>query len=180
MNLQEAMGNPNDNPAIVPPLEDHSTFGPYWVRPWQPGDRDAAMALVAQVLAEYNLTCEPVGSDRDVAEVEACYWATGGEFWVIERDGALVGTAGYRPVPRGERAVELRKMYLLPQARGQGLGRYLLNRLEDAIQRRGFGEIWLETASVLKEAVGLYETSGYQPTSGVETARCDRVYRKLL
>jgi putative acetyltransferase len=68
-----------------------------------------------------------------------------------------VGTAGYRPTSRGDRAVELRKMYLLPQARGQGLGRYLLNTMEAAIGQRGFTDIWLETASVLKEAVGLYE-----------------------
>jgi len=132
------------------------------------------------VLAEYCLTCEPTDSDRDALEVEACYWETGGEFWVVEKAGELAGTAGYRPTPRGDRAVELRKMYLLPQARGQGLGRHLLSQLESVIQQRGFDQIWLETASVLKEAVGLYEASGYEAASGVETARCDRVYRKPL
>ncbi|WP_035987831.1 GNAT family N-acetyltransferase [Leptolyngbya sp. KIOST-1] len=162
------------------PIAHHSTFGPYLIRSWQPGDRAAAVALIAQVLQEYGLTCEPSDSDRDAREVEACYWQIGGEFWVVEADGALVGTAGYRPTERGDRAVELRKMYLLPQARGQGLGRHLLSTLEAAIQQRGFNEIWLETASVLKAAVGLYEASGYEPASGVETARCDRVYRKPL
>lgn len=162
------------------PIDHRSTFGPYLVRSWQPGDRNAAVALINQVLTEYGLTCEPTDSDRDVLEVETCYWATGGEFWVVEKDGAIVGTAGYRPTDRGAHAVELRKMYLLPQARGQGLGRHLLKTLESAIQRRGFDEIWLETASVLKEAVRLYETSGYETASGVETARCDRVYRKPL
>ncbi|PSN13130.1 GNAT family N-acetyltransferase [filamentous cyanobacterium CCT1] len=162
------------------PIEHRSTFGPYLVRSWQPGDREAALALIAQVLQEYNLTCEPADSDRDARDVETCYWETGGEFWVVAVDRVLVGTVGYRPTSRGPDAVELRKMYLLPQARGQGLGRYLLSTMESAIQQRGFGEIWLETASVLKEAVGLYEASGYQPASGVETARCDRVYRKTL
>ncbi|MGF1516988.1 MAG: GNAT family N-acetyltransferase [Nodosilinea sp.] len=163
------------------PLPDYrSTFGSYLIRSWQPGDRAAAAALIAQVLAEYCLTCEPTDSDRDALEVEACYWETGGEFWVVENAGVLVGTAGYRPTHRGDRAVELRKMYLLPQARGQGLGRHLLSQLESAIQQRGFDQIWLETASVLKEAVGLYEASGYEPASRVETARCDRIYRKPL
>ncbi|MBE9113846.1 GNAT family N-acetyltransferase [Nodosilinea sp. LEGE 07298] len=162
------------------PIEHRSTFGPYLIRSWQPGDRDDALALIAQVLQEYNLTCEPADSDRDAQDVEVCYWETGGEFWVVEVDEVLVGTAGYRPTSRGLSAVELRKMYLRPQARGQGLGRYLLSTMESAIQQRGFEEIWLETASVLKEAVGLYEASGYKPASGVETARCDRVYRKKL
>lgn len=166
---------------MPPSLPDHrSTFGPYLIRSWQPGDREAAAALIAQVLKEYCLTCEPTDSDRDALEVEACYWETGGEFWVVENAGELVGTAAYRPTKRGDRAVELRKMYLLPMARGQGLGRYLLKTLEAAICQRGFDEIWLETASVLKQAVGLYEASGYEPASGVETARCDRVYRKHL
>jgi putative acetyltransferase len=91
-----------------------------------------------------------------------------------------VGTAGYYPVKRGDLAVEIRKMYLQPGARGQGLGRYLLAQLEQAIQRQGFRQIWVETASILKEAVQLYETSGYVPAEGVETARCDRIYQKSL
>ncbi len=71
-------------------------------------------------------------------------------------------------------------MYLLPASRGQGLGRFLLGALEQAIARHGFQEIWVETASVLAEAVRLYENSGYLPATGVETARCDRVYVKYL
>jgi putative acetyltransferase len=71
-------------------------------------------------------------------------------------------------------------MYLLPAFRGKGLGRYLLQQLEAAIAVREFQEIWLETASVLTEAIELYEKSGYQPATGVETARCDRVYVKKI
>jgi putative acetyltransferase len=71
-------------------------------------------------------------------------------------------------------------MYLLPTVRGVELGRYLLQLLEQAITAKGFQQIWVETASVLVEAVKLYESSGYQKATGVETARCDRVYIKLL
>jgi putative acetyltransferase len=89
-----------------------------------------------------------------------------------------VGTGGYYPISRGEKAVEIRKMYLLPTVRGLGLGKFLLQHLEQAIAARGFQQIWIETASVLVEAVKLYESSGYQPATGVETARCDHVYVK--
>ena len=94
--------------------------------------------------------------------------------------GELVGTAAYRPIERGEQAVEIRKMYLLPAVRGQGLGRFLLGRLEGAIAARGFNEIWLETATSLKQAVRMYESSGYQLATGVEPSRCDRVYKKRI
>jgi putative acetyltransferase len=60
------------------------------------------------------------------------------------------------------------------------LGRYVLGELEKSIKSRGFREIWIETASVLHEAVGLYENSGYVASSGVETLRCDRVYVKTI
>ena len=89
-----------------------------------------------------------------------------------------MGTAAYYPVKRGNNAVEIRKMYLLPKVRRLGLGRFLLQELEGAIAARGFEEIWIETASVLKEAVKLYESSGYLASTGVETKRCDRVYVK--
>ena len=152
----------------------------FWIRDWEPRDRTSAAEVIGTVLAEYGLHWEPTGADRDVLEVEAAYQKVGGEFWVVERQGKIVGTAAYYPVHRGPGAVEIRKMYLLPEVRGQGLGRYLLQELEQAIAARSFQTIWIETASVLKEAVQLYESSGYQPATGVETKRCDRVYVKLL
>ncbi|NES98037.1 MAG: GNAT family N-acetyltransferase [Desertifilum sp. SIO1I2] len=152
----------------------------FLIRDWMDGDRDAAAEVIGSVLAEYGLAWDPTGADRDVLEVETAYWEKGGEFWVVESQGKLVGTAAYYPVERGEGAVEVRKMYLLPEARGQGLGRFLLQALEKAVAMRQFQQIYVETASVLKEAVQLYERSGYQPTTGVETSRCDRIYVKHL
>ncbi|AFY87465.1 MAG: hypothetical protein CLLPBCKN_004446 [Chroococcidiopsis cubana SAG 39.79] len=152
----------------------------FLIRDWSQSDRNLVAAVIGSVLAEYSLDWEPLGADRDVLEVENYYLATGGEFWVVESQGQVVGTAGYYPFHRGETAVEIRKMYLLSQARKLGLGRFLLQELEKAIAAKGFQQIWIETASVLVEAIKLYESSGYQPATGVETARCDRIYVKNL
>ena len=157
----------------------------FWIRPWQVRDRFAAAAVIQQVLAEYGLNWEPGGADRDVLEVETHYLQCGGAFWVVEdsaqrENTRIVGTAAYYPTSRAYKAVEIRKMYLLPEVRGQGLGRFLLQALENTIAQQGYQEVWVETASILKEAVLLYERNGYQPATGVETARCDRVYRKIL
>ncbi|MBD1821475.1 GNAT family N-acetyltransferase [Cyanobacteria bacterium FACHB-DQ100] len=152
----------------------------FLVRHWQSSDRINAFNLIGSVLAEYGLTQEPEGADRDVLEVENFYQKQNGEFWVIERDNKLVGTGAYYPISRGQNAVEIRKMYLLPEARGVGLGKFLLTELESAIAKKEFDQIWIETASVLKEAVQLYERNGYEPSTGVETLRCDRVYVKYL
>jgi putative acetyltransferase len=150
----------------------------FLIRAWQPTDRMAVAAVIGMVLAEYGLGWEPLGADRDVLEVEQFY--QNGEFWVVEQAGQVVGTAAYCPTHRGVRAVELRKMYLLATVRGKGLGRHLLQQLEQAVAAQGFQQIWLETATILQSAIKLYENSGYTLTTGVETPRCDRVYCKSL
>lgn len=155
-----------------------ATYKDFMIRNWEKSDGTLASEVIRSVLSEYGLGWEPNGADRDVLQVEECYLATGGEFWVIEHQNQIVGTAAYYPIHRGEKAVEIRKMYLLPIARGLGLGKYLLQQLEIAIASRGFQQIWIETASVLTEAVKLYQSNDYQPATGVETSRCDRVYVK--
>ena len=157
-----------------------SKYRDFWVRNWQRSDRNAAAEVIKKVLLEYGLPWQPELADRDVIEVESAYLNIGGEFWVIERDSTVVGTAAYQPIARGQNAVEIRKMYLLPEIRGKGLGRYLLSELEKAIAIKDYQEIWIETASVLEEAVKLYERNGYQSATGVETERCDLVYLKKL
>ncbi|MEM1392386.1 MAG: GNAT family N-acetyltransferase [Cyanobacteria bacterium P01_H01_bin.150] len=155
-------------------------FRDFLIRQWKLSDRHCASEIIRSVLSEYGLDWEADGADKDVLEVEDYYLDNGGDFWVIEYQGKVVGTGAYYPIERGENSVEIRKMYLLPKARGFGLGKYLLQQLEAAISCRGFKQIWIETASVLNEAVKLYESNGYKPATGVETERCDRVYFKEL
>jgi putative acetyltransferase len=150
------------------------------IRSWEPKDRQPAANVIASVLSEYGLGWEPTGADEDVLKIETYYHEVGGEFWVVEQQGEVVGTSAYYPVKRGKNAVEIRKMYLLPAVRGKGLGKFLLQQLEQVIINRQFQTIWIETASILKEAVQLYERSGYEPATGVETKRCDRIYVKYL
>lgn len=150
------------------------------IRNWQEKDRTLASQVISSVLSEYGLPWQPEAADKDVLNIQEYYLKTGGEFWVIEQEYQIVGTAAYYPINRGEKAVEIRKMYLLPKVRGLGLGKFLLQQLETVIALRGFEQIWIETASILTEAVKLYESNGYLPTTGVETSRCDLVYVKYL
>jgi putative acetyltransferase len=158
----------------------HKRYQNFTIRDWQTEDREAAAKVIKTVLEEYGLPWQPELADRDVIEVEEAYFKTGGEFWVVEENAVVIGTAAYQPIARGQNAVEIRKMYLLQEARSKGLGKYLLLELEKAIAIKNYQEIWLETATSLKEAVKLYELNGYETATGVETARCDLVYLKRL
>lgn len=157
-----------------------AVYREFAIQDWQPSHRQEAATVIAKVLQEYGLPWQAETADRDVVEVESAYLEVGGEFWVVSTNSRIVGTAAYHPIARGQNAVEIRKMYLLPEARGKGLGKYLLQQLETAIALQNYQEIWIETASVLVEAVKLYENNGYLPATGVATDRCDLVYVKKL
>lgn len=157
------------------------TINGFTVRLWEPDDREAVVSVLGQVLTEYGLNFEPEDADEDVVNVQSHYMDRGGEFWVIEKDGKIVGTAAFFPLHDRPDVAEIRKMYLLPAARGQGLGRKLLTLLEDRAREQGFTYARLETAAVLKEAIALYESAGYTSApDSVATRRCDRVLIKPL
>ena len=56
----------------------------------------------------------------------------------------------------------------------------LPQKLESRKKKKGYHKIYLETASVLAEACKLYDSAGYQPVGGVETARCDQRRYKII
>lgn len=132
--------------------------------------------LVFGILREYGLTVETGGTDADIADIEANYWNRGGVFELVEDAGGnLLGTIGLYPLDA--ETIELRKMYFAPSLRGRGVGKLMLERMIEKARALGFKRIYLETASILKEAVGLYEKYGFQPTTeGIHSARCDAAY----
>ena len=146
------------------------------VRPYEPRDAEGVKSLVEAVLPEYGLQVDFSGADADLVDVPAHYEKSGGAFWVIEDAGRLVGMGGLRrPEPH---TGEVRKMYFLPELRGRGLGRAMLDRMVSFARENGIKTLTLETASVLKEAVRLYERFGFTPDASLlRTHRCDAAYR---
>lgn len=61
-----------------------------------------------------------------------------------------------------EQDIELKRMYVLPEHRGKGFSRQILNDLEKWAVELGSERIILETGDLLKEAIALYSSSGYE------------------
>jgi putative acetyltransferase len=138
-------------------------------------DCERVQNLVFGVLREYGLAPDLRGTDRDIADIESHYIARGGIFELIEdENGELLGTVGLYPMTT--ETVELRKMYFSVKLRGRGFGTQTLQRMIEAARAHGFKKIYLETASVLREAVHLYEKFGFEPTDEKHTPRCDAAY----
>lgn len=127
-------------------------------------DCERVSRLVSCVLDEFQLPFEPGSKDADLADIETMYLQTGGWFEVIEdKSGRLLGTYGLFPL--NDITCELRKMYFLPEIRGLGLGREVLERAVNQARRLGFRTIVLETISVLERAIHLYTRFGFVPTT---------------
>jgi len=164
------------------------------LRPATNADCEQVASLVYTVLGEYYLQPDPGGTDADLKDIEQSYLARGGVFCVLEeKDGSIIGSYGLYPISdcglqiadstcgaaasTQPGACELRKMYLRRDYRGQGLGRLLLEDALASARRLGFIRVTLETASVLKEAIRLYEAYGFAPCpSDHLSPRCDQAY----
>lgn len=97
---------------------------------------------------------------------------------VASMDGEIAGGAGIYPsagLPL--ETCELVKMYLLPQARGKGLGRELLSRCIELAGKAGYRRIYLETMPELYLAIALYEKFGFRrltaPLGNTGHSGCD-------
>jgi putative acetyltransferase len=146
------------------------------LRPATNRDREALETLVFGVLAEHGLEPDPGATDSDLQDIELSYIACGGIFDVlIDENGQLIGSVGLFPVSRS--VCELRKMYLAAPARRLGFGRWLLEHALSRARELGFARVVLETASVLRAAVALYERYGFRRyTPKHLAARCDTAY----
>jgi len=81
-------------------------------------------------------------------------------FFVVRDDGVPAGCGGVQLY--GTDYGELKRMYVRPQLRGRGLGKLVLDRLTEYARERGVGLLRLETGIYQKEAIGLYEASGFR------------------
>ena len=82
-----------------------------------------------------------------------------GVFVLVRSDGDVVGCGGVRPLDDG--VGEVKRMWVSPAVRGTGMGRRLLDHLEEWVRRLGNDVVRLDTNSALNQAIAMYESAGY-------------------
>ena len=63
-----------------------------------------------------------------------------------------------------EESAELKRIFVLPDVRGRGISKRIVQELEADAQKSGYREIYLETGSKQQTAVSLYQSCGYELT----------------
>ncbi|GAA2456632.1 GNAT family N-acetyltransferase [Streptomyces macrosporus] len=133
---------------------------------------------------------ERYGGEGDVTPLDpAMFQPPNGLFLVAydERDRP-VATGGWRAMDENEENyrdgdAELKRMFVIREARRQGLSRRILALLEEDARQAGRIRMVLETGTMQPEAMALYESSGYAPAEKFGVYRDEpnsRCYAKPL
>lgn len=102
-------------------------------------------------------------------------------FFIIRDDGTPVGCGGVKLF--GTDYGEIKRMYVRPQYRGLGFAKLMLNHLAEYARKHGISKLRLETGIAQREAIALYERSGFQsipPFGEYKPDPLSRFYEKQI
>jgi putative acetyltransferase len=147
------------------------------VRAVRATDDAGVAAVIRAVMTECGMTAAGFAiHDAEVDAVSAAYTAPRAAYCVVVRRAkagdpggaeAVIGGGGVGPLAGVDAATcELRKFYLLPEARGKGAGRAVLAALLDAAVEAGYERVYLETLDRLGDAGRLYAGAGFKRLPG--------------
>lgn len=152
------------------------------LRPIQPGDDAAIGSVIRSVMPEFGAQGPGFAiNDPEVDWMSRAYAGPRAAYFVVERDGRVLGGGGIAPLAGGGESVcELRKMYFLPEVRGLGLGQALLRQCLTTARSFGYRTCYLETLEGMDAAVALYDKLGFerlaQPMGATGHFGCNRYY----
>jgi putative acetyltransferase len=134
------------------------------IRPIRIEDNPLIATIIRSCLTEFGAN-KPgtVYYDKTTDHLFELFQKNGAAYFIAEQDGHVVGGGGILPspgLPVG--TCELVKMYLLPEARGTGIGATLMNKCMSKAKELGFVAMYIETLPELKKAISVYEKFGFE------------------
>ncbi|MBL0232942.1 MAG: GNAT family N-acetyltransferase [Chitinophagaceae bacterium] len=131
-------------------------------------DDQVLAGIIRQTLAEFGANHKgTVYDDPSTDQLSRIFTAEGSLYYVAELNGKIVGGGGLFPTDGLPPATcEFVKMYLLPEARGLGIGRALIEKNLEKARELGYVQVYLESMPELKTALSLYEKFGWVYLNG--------------
>ena len=157
----------------------------YTIREIEARDNAAVESVIRRCLIEFGAAHEGTAwADPDLGRFSEIYGAEGRRYWVaVNAADDVVGGVGIGPLPGLDDVCELQKMYCLPEARGTGVSRRLMDTAL-AYAKRYYRRCYLETLENMVAAQRLYERCGFRRTDTpvVQTGHfhCDVRYIREL
>jgi putative acetyltransferase len=140
----------------------------FTIRPVTSADDVAMATIIRAVMPEFGAVGDGFAiNDPEVDWMSRAYAQPRSAYFVVERDGVVLGGGGVAPLDGGDGdTCELRKMYFLPQVRGLGAGSAMMERCLQAARGFGFIHCYLETLCGMDAAMRLYDRSGFRRIDG--------------
>ena len=130
-----------------------------------PVKTDEDLAATAKLFEGYAASL-PVnlgyqGFETELASLPGKYSSPLGALFLARNGGGeALGCVGMRPLPPKE-VCEMKRLFVLPTARGIGLGHAMAEAIIGEARRIGYSEIRLDTLPTMTGAIGLYDKIGF-------------------
>jgi putative acetyltransferase len=157
----------------------------FQIRPILLTDNPAVAAIIRFVMTQFGASGPGFAiHDVEVDEMFETYAKHGCAYFVVEKDGAVLGGGGVAPLDGEASVCELRKMYFMPELRGLGAGAALLRHCLEQARELGYARCYLETLTGMDAAQHLYLKQGFKRISyargNTGHFSCDRFYERDL
>jgi putative acetyltransferase len=127
-------------------------------------DNSQIAGVIRSVFREFRID-KPgtVYYDSTTDDLFSLFLQPGCIYWIAEENDKIIGGCGVYSTPGlPEGCAELVKLYLLPECRGQGIGRMLMEKSFESAKEFGYRQLYLESMPELSKAIGIYEKAGFK------------------
>ena len=151
----------------------------YEIQEINPTDDAEVCHIIKKVGEEYGAIGEGFGpSDAEVNAMSQNYNDESvSRYLVAKVNGKIVGGSGVASFNGSNEVCELRKLFLLQESRGLGLGKKLTEECLAYAKSKGYKKCYLDTLLNMKSAISLYENLGFkhlaEPLEGTIHNGCD-------
>lgn len=177
------MVNPYQATQVAPATDgEFNVMSKLTVRKITRDDNGTVARIIRTVMTEFGAVGRGFSiEDPEVDAMFEAYLDPRSAFYVISQAGQVTGCGGVAPLAGGDGLTcELKKMYFLPEARGQGAGRVLAELLINEAKAREFAFMYIETLARMESANRLYQRLGFEllegPLGATGHGGCDLFY----
>lgn len=122
-------------------------------------DYREARALLREYEAEIEVDLCFQGFEEELDTLERVYGPPGGIFFLLRREEQTAGCVALKDL--GDGVCEMKRLFLRPGFRGEGLGRRCAERIVQAAREMGYGAMRLDTLPAMRAAIALYRSMGF-------------------
>lgn len=130
-----------------------------------PEDIDAVRSIFGEYVKSATVSLEFQDYEAEFAGLPGKYAPPQGRLLLAWQDQGVVGCAALRPVDLA--TCEMKRVYVRPAARGEGLGRQLVALILQEARSAGYTRICLDVLPEFEVATRIYESFGFVPAAPV-------------